>query len=158
MYQINTKNESSLRSPLLKKELLFYSTEVLKSENAPSLEISILFIDKNEMQTLNRTYRHKNYPTNVLSFPCDPSFNTYLTMPYLGDIAVCLEIVREESAIEMKTFRDHLIHITIHGILHLLGYDHIDESEAIIMQSKEIYLLKQWNISNPYERDSNDDH
>jgi probable rRNA maturation factor len=111
-------------------------------------ELSIRLIDIEESAELNLQYRQKNGPTNVLSFPAD--LPPELELPLLGDLAICKQVVEREATAQGKAYHDHWAHMVIHGTLHLLGYDHIDDDEAEIMEALEIALLKTLTISNPY--------
>tara|TARA_R110001599_G_scaffold61708_7_gene171705 strand:- start:18729 stop:19220 length:492 start_codon:yes stop_codon:yes gene_type:complete len=111
-------------------------------------ELSIRLVDIAESAELNLQYRQKIGPTNVLSFPAD--LPPELELPLLGDLAICKQVVEREAAEQGKACHDHWAHMVIHGTLHLLGYDHIDDDEAEIMEALEISLLKTLKISNPY--------
>ncbi len=121
---------------------------VLDELNQGKSELLIRFVDKNEIQQLNKTYRHKDKATNVLSFPSDLPIE--IDEDILGDVVICNEIVAEEAKMQQKTFNNHLIHMAIHGTLHLLGYDHVEESEAQKMESLEVKILEKLQIDNPY--------
>jgi len=121
---------------------------VLDELNQGKSELLIRFVDKNEIQQLNKTYRHKDKATNVLSFPSD--LPVEIDEDILGDVVICNEIVAEEAKMQQKTFNNHLIHMAIHGTLHLLGYDHVEESEAQKMESLEVKILEKLQIDNPY--------
>ena len=94
-------------------------------------EVCVRLVDLAEMSTLNLDYRSKTGPTNVLSFPAD--LPGELDLPLLGDIVICAPVVRTEAAAQGKQLAAHWAHMTVHGTLHLLGYDHIEEDEAIVM-------------------------
>ncbi|SJM91547.1 rRNA maturation RNase YbeY [Crenothrix polyspora] len=111
-------------------------------------EIVIRLVDASESQALNEQYRHKHGATNILSFPVEIPDGIELDL--LGDLVICVPVVAKEALEQHKTLLDHWAHIVIHGVLHLLGYDHIDDGEAEIMESKEIALLQQLHIDNPY--------
>tara|TARA_R110001592_G_scaffold28990_15_gene105605 strand:+ start:13967 stop:14437 length:471 start_codon:yes stop_codon:yes gene_type:complete len=111
-------------------------------------ELSIRLIDESESAELNMQYRQKAGPTNVLSFPAD--LPPELELPLLGDLAICKQVVEREAADQHKACLDHWAHMVIHGTLHLLGHDHIEDDEAEEMEALEIALLKTLNISNPY--------
>ncbi len=107
-------------------------------------EISIVLTDDAHIQILNRDYRGKDKPTNVLSFPQDePSL--------LGDLVFAYETIAREAIEQNKSFTDHMTHMIVHGTLHLIGYDHIKDHEAQIMEGLEIEILSKLNIKNPYE-------
>ena len=112
-------------------------------------ELIIRIVDNDESQTLNREYRQKDKPTNVLSFPAEvPDF---VDLPLLGDLVICAPVVLKESLEQHKTASAHWAHMVIHGVLHLLGYDHIEEDEAELMESLEIALLTKLGLESPYE-------
>ena len=110
--------------------------------------ISILFSGDKQVAELNKYYRNINKPTNVLSFP-STTINTKSKI-FLGDIVFSSQTIIEEAKRDNKNLEDHLIHLFIHGVLHLLGYDHETEDDANIMESIEIKILKNLNIDNPY--------
>ncbi len=112
-------------------------------------EISILLVDNEEMSQLNETYRHKSGPTNVLAFPFEKPDDLELSL--LGDLAICVPQMLLEAKTQHKTVEAHFAHLTIHGCLHLLGYDHLDTHSATEMEQLEINLLKQLNMPNPYQ-------
>jgi probable rRNA maturation factor len=110
--------------------------------------VNFQFMSKDEVQALNNQFRDKNKPTNVLTFPNNTPFNE--EDPFIGDIAICTDILREEAEQENKTLQDHLAHLVIHSILHCQGFDHKTDEEANEMEGLEIKLLEQLNIANPY--------
>ena len=116
-----------------------------KLETPKSGELSLALMDDAQIQILNKNYRGKDKPTNVLSFPSDGP------APMLGDIVLALETVTREAAEKSITLEDHTIHLIIHGFLHLQGYDHETETEAGVMEALEIAALADLNIDNPYE-------
>jgi probable rRNA maturation factor len=111
-------------------------------------EVSVRLVDTNEMSKLNLSYRGKTGPTNVLSFAAD--LPTDLDLPLLGDIVICAPVVRAEAAEQAKTPAAHWAHMTIHGALHLLGYDHTEEDEAIVMEALESAILASLDYPCPY--------
>ncbi|MDD5275775.1 MAG: rRNA maturation RNase YbeY [Methylovulum sp.] len=115
-------------------------------------EIVIRIVDEQESAQLNEQYRHKQGPTNILSFPFEMPSIEGLELNLLGDLVVCAPVLEKEALEQNKTLADHWAHIIVHGILHLLGHDHIDETEAEIMENKEIAILHTLNITNPYHR------
>ncbi|WP_154223716.1 rRNA maturation RNase YbeY [Marinicella rhabdoformis] len=111
-------------------------------------EICIKIVSAEESQFLNNTYRQKDKPTNVLSFPSEiPDF---VGSPLLGDLAICADVVLQEAQEQNKSVKDHWAHLSIHGCLHLLGYDHIEDEEAETMERLEADLLAELSISDPY--------
>ena len=118
-------------------------------------EIAVRIVDEAESAELNAQYRQKHYATNVLSFPselpedCEP--------PLLGDLAICAAVVAREAGEQGKSPEAHWAHMVIHGTLHLLGFDHIDDGDADIMESREIAVLQTLGFANPYCVDSRED-
>ena len=111
-------------------------------------ELVIRIVDAEESADLNQQYRHKSGPTNILSFPFEAPEHIELNL--LGDLVICAPVLEAEALEQQKNLHDHWAHIVIHGVLHLLGYDHITDEDALIMEEKEIYLLSELNIKNPY--------
>lgn len=115
-------------------------------------EVSVRIVDAGEIQALNRDYRGRDKPTNVLSFPAGDVAGLPDDEPApLGDIVVCASVVRDESAAQGKTTRDHWAHMLVHGALHLLGYDHESEAEADAMEALETTILAAHGIGDPYK-------
>ncbi len=115
-------------------------------------EITIRLVDKDESQTLNRTYRNNDKPTNVLSFPFEAPEGVDIDL--LGDLVICAQVVAEEAVQQHKQPLDHWAHLVIHGMLHLLGYDHIQDDEAQAMETLETLLLAQLGIGDPYQENT----
>jgi len=111
-------------------------------------EIVVRIVDEQESAELNEQYRHKQGPTNILSFPVEIPEGIELNL--LGDLVICAPVLEKEALQQNKRLADHWAHIIVHGVLHLLGYDHIDDNEAEQMESKEIAILNRLHISNPY--------
>jgi len=115
-------------------------------------ELTIRLVDEDEGRSLNHTYRGKDYATNVLSFPAD--LPPELDLPLLGDLVVCAPVAAREATEKGKPPNAHWAHMVIHGCLHLLGYDHIDDTEADEMETLERELLAQLSIADPYLDDN----
>jgi probable rRNA maturation factor len=115
-------------------------------------ELCIRIVDSKESAELNKAFRKKSGPTNVLAFPNEQVPET--PDESLGDIAICADLVASEAVDREVTVQDHWAHLTIHATLHLLGYDHMEKQDAIIMEDLEIKILQDLNINNPYESDT----
>lgn len=107
-------------------------------------EVSVLFTDGDFIRDLNKTYRNTDKPTNVLSFPTKKVEKT------MGDIILAIDVISQEAVEQKKSFKDHFIHLVVHGFLHLAGYDHVDNEDAEIMENSEIDILNKIGIRNPY--------
>lgn len=111
-------------------------------------ELAIRIVDGVEGLALNRQYRGRDYATNVLSFPVEPPPGVRL--PLIGDLAICAPVVLREAAEQGKSARAHWAHLTVHGVLHLLGYDHIVDADAEVMEALERRVLAGLGIADPY--------
>lgn len=146
--QLATENESAL--PLL-ADIEKWVTTAIKagsSESREEAELTVRLVDSDESQQLNHDYRGKDKPTNVLSFPFQNPPG--ITLPLLGDLVVCKQVVEKEAIEQCKSLNAHWAHMLIHGTLHLLGYDHITEEEAIEMETLETKLLLELGFPAPY--------
>lgn len=140
----NSINDKSIDE----EKLITHLDQLLTDLGKGDSELLLRMVSTKEIQTLNDTYRNKNQPTNVLSFPSD--LPEEVGEAILGDVIICLDVVRIEAKQQNKTFADHLMHMAVHGTLHLLGYDHIQPEEAETMEALEVKILKKMNIANPY--------
>jgi probable rRNA maturation factor len=113
-------------------------------------EIVVRIVDEQESAELNEQYRHKKGATNILSFPVEIPEGIDLNL--LGDLVICAPVLEQEAQQQNKVLAHHWAHIIIHGVLHLLGYDHLDDEQAEDMENKEIALLQKLNIPNPYQQ------
>jgi len=111
-------------------------------------ELTVRVVDDSESAVLNQTYRGKSGPTNVLSFPAE--LPDVVDLPLLGDIVICLPVVHREAAEQGKAVESHFAHLTVHGVLHLLGYDHQETAEAEVMEGLEASILARLGYPNPY--------
>jgi probable rRNA maturation factor len=131
------------QNPINDKKIELWGQFVLNQQNQENAEINIRFVEETEMLNLNSTYRNKNKLTNVLSFVSE--LPPEIKSDFIGDIVICIEVIKTEAKEQDKTIEAHLAHIVIHGVLHLLGFDHIKNDEAIIMEDLEqkyLTLLK----------------
>ncbi|WP_375540353.1 rRNA maturation RNase YbeY [Moraxella nasovis] len=116
-------------------------------------QLSVYIADAIEAQELNREYRQKDYATNVLSYPSQMSSEILAVLPQLplGELVLCHEVVAKQASEQGKAFYDHLVHLLVHGILHLLGFDHeLGDLQADEMEGFEIEILAKLGINNPY--------
>lgn len=127
-------------------ELSLFNVWILAAlkDRCKQAEIAVRIVDPLEMQQLNARFRGQNKPTNVLAFPLE-------TVPLVGDIVICASVVADEAQRQKKEIKAHWAHLTVHGVLHLLGYDHLEPAQAELMEGLEVKILKDLNFSNPYE-------
>jgi probable rRNA maturation factor len=137
------------------KDFQHWVAAVLSQEDAARFQpplteppVSLKIVSATESQQLNHEYRGKDHPTNVLSFPAE--LPAELDLPLLGDLAICAEVVAREAAEQGKPLQAHWAHMLVHGVLHLLGYDHLTDSEAETMESREVVILESLGFADPY--------
>ena len=133
------------------KELL----NTLKCPKAEKFELSMKLADNETVHQLNKQYRGKDYPTNVLSFEedLDDEFADFMDeeeFTYIGDIIFAVPVVEQQAKEQNKPVAEHFAHLVVHSVLHVFGFDHIDEKEAEIMEDIEIKILQRLEIKNPY--------
>lgn len=150
MIELDLQIASDGQAPSL-AQLQQWCALALRQRTADS-ELTIRLVDEAEGRELNNTWRHKDYPTNVLSFPADVP-EGLLDIPLLGDLVICVPVVEREAAEQGKSLEAHWAHLVIHGCLHLLGYDHIDDAEAEEMEGLEQNLLAELGHPAPYADD-----
>jgi probable rRNA maturation factor len=117
--------------------------------SAQHVAVSVAFADDAAIQALNRDWRAKDQPTNVLAFPAPP-----MSAPgprLLGDVALAYETVAREASEEGKSLADHALHLVVHGTLHLLGYDHDTDDDAAVMEAAEVRALAALGVADPYD-------
>lgn len=144
--QMAVKSPHTPRAAVLKKW-----AAVALGKRMEAAEITIRIVDLNEMTTLNQTYRKKQGPTNVLSFPFLVSEEIELETPLLGDIVICADIVAKEAHEQLKSIEAHWAHMVIHGVFHLLGYDHENDADATVMEKLETETLQTLGFPDPYQ-------
>ncbi|MFQ1008540.1 rRNA maturation RNase YbeY [Gilliamella apicola] len=143
--QIATDDNQNLPT----EEQIMQWLNVILPQFMDNAEITIRIVDEQESQQLNNTYRHKNKPTNVLSFPFESPIE--IEVPLLGDLIICKQVVEAEAKEQDKSLTSHWAHMIVHGCLHLLGYDHILDEEAEEMENIEIDIMQQLGFNNPYQ-------
>jgi probable rRNA maturation factor len=149
-YHIDIQNATEEMLPLSETKLTNLAELALR-DHQNDAELTIRIVNSAEMIYLNNAYRKQNKTTNVLAFPCSLPDNVELECPLLGDIIICPEVLLDESRQFNKSLEEHWSLIVIHGVLHLLGYDHIKEDEASVMQSLEVKLLCEIGYPDPYD-------
>ena len=145
----NASNEDDLPDRNQLNSWVNAALQVCCTDKKELLEVTIRIVDELESKQLNEKWRQKPYPTNVLSFPFEPPPN--VDIPLLGDIVICAPLVAREAAAQQKSKIAHWAHLVIHGTLHLLGYNHIDDAEAQVMENLEIRILHDLDYPNPYQ-------
>jgi probable rRNA maturation factor len=135
--------DKSWRKPGLAARLEAAAALALKHQKKPKANLTLLLTDDAQLKDLNRTFRGKNKPTNVLSFPSEER-------GYLGDVALAYGVTAREAKSGKKTLPDHASHLVVHGVLHLLGYDHETDRDAKAMEPLEAKILAKLGISDPY--------
>ena len=136
------------RLPIKLRKINLWCTSVLSIFSLSNVSLVIRIVDIEEGRHLNHTYRKTDHATNVLSFPADISLPKGPRI--LGDIAICLPVIEAEALAQNKTLEQHFAHMIVHGILHLLGFDHNNDDDLKKMETKEIGILGKLGYANPY--------
>lgn len=144
---ITSQNASSFKELPTETQLETWVSAVLDTEQTTG-EVCIRFVDEPEIHRLNRDYRQKDRPTNVLSFSFEVPEG--IEDEQLGDLVICPSIIEQEAKDQEKSLMDHFAHMLVHGTFHLLGYDHLTDTDAAVMEAKEVNVLAQLNIADPY--------
>lgn len=131
------------------EEDITYWIDAVLPESQKDSEICVRIVEAEESQQLNNQYRSKDKPTNVLSFPSE--LPDEIDLPLLGDIVICAAVVEQEAQEQGKSLESHWAHMVIHGTLHLLGYDHIEDSDAEEMESLETQIMLTLGYPPPYQ-------
>ncbi len=147
--ELDIQNACKAPLPVSEQQLSEWVDATLQAHK-PKAALTIRFVEPDEITHLNHTYRKKNKPTNVLAFPSNLPEDVILPCPLLGDVVVCPAVLETESEQLSTPLVSHWAHIIIHGVLHLLGYDHIDPKDAAQMEAREIELLAKFGFNNPY--------
>ncbi|MCG9684336.1 rRNA maturation RNase YbeY [Vibrio sp. Isolate23] len=142
--QLAVEDEKGL--PSFEDVHLWLSSAVAKFQ--PQAEVTVRIVDEQESHQLNHDYRGKDKPTNVLSFPFEAPPG--IEMDLLGDLIICKQVVEQEAAQQSKRLMAHWAHMVVHGSLHLLGYDHIEDDEAEEMESLETEIMLDMGFEDPY--------
>ncbi|WP_461520833.1 rRNA maturation RNase YbeY [Porticoccus sp.] len=145
---LDMENASSCQQAPAYKQVYQWASAALQ-ELGHNVELSVRIVDADESAELNQQYRHKQGPTNVLSFPADLPED--LNLPLLGDLVICAPVVEREATEQSKSALAHWAHIVVHGCLHLIGYDHIADDEADVMETLETNILVGLGFPPPYQ-------
>jgi probable rRNA maturation factor len=147
---ISAEAEGWARIPDLEGFVRRAAEAAMRDNDAPPSEISVVLSDDEHLRELNKHHRGMDKPTNVLSFPAARIKAPAGAPRILGDVVLAYETVQREAAEESKPIENHLSHLVVHGVLHLLGYDHEDEEEAEMMEARERQILAKLGIPDPY--------
>ena len=149
-YYIDIQNACHAPLPVEETMISLWAETTLQALRSAG-EITIRLVETEEMIQLNHQYRQQNKPTNVLAFPLQLPIVVEMDCPLLGDVIICPAVLAAEAT--TQSLQAHWAHIVIHGVLHLLGYDHIKPEDACVMEEQEIVLLAKFGYDNPYLED-----
>jgi len=165
--QIADDISESIEEPPPSSQLLAWAQAAWQGESNAEPELSLRIVSAVESQQLNNDYRGKNTPTNVLSFPMEMDEELLLVLEgenieegegfssnMLGDLAICAEVVEREAKQQNKTREAHWAHMLVHGVLHLQGYDHIENDQAEEMEFLETSIMQELGFADPYQYNS----
>lgn len=152
---VDLQNASASQQLPSRQDLERWATAAV-GQHRRQAEISLRIVDSEEGAALNQQWRHKNGPTNVLSFPCE--LPEALGLPLLGDLVICAPVVEQEARQQEKALAAHWAHMVVHGTLHLLGYDHIEAFQAEEMEALEVQILEALGYPDPYQNDDQAQH
>lgn len=146
---VDLQNASGVRSVPLRRDFKRWASATMAQlePGTARSQLSIRIVDEAESAALNAHYRHKQGPTNILSFPVPAGLPPAL----LGDLAICAGVVAREAAEQNKSLDAHWAHLTVHGVLHLKGYDHEQPRDADVMEALEKHILEQLGYQDPYQ-------
>ena len=159
MVELELQNPYAFDTVPVESDLTKWVNSALQTSNDDSQTLVIRVVNEEEGTDLNQTYRMKNSATNVLSFPYEvpeyvvdiPELQEEYSQQHLGDLVFCEKVVIEEAKEQNKSLEQHWAHLVIHGVLHLQGFDHVDDDDAIKMESLEIEILESLGFDNPYD-------
>ena len=146
MIEVEVQDEAGAPAPDSKRFQRW--VEAALASRREQAEVTLRLVSETESRTLNLRYRGKDQPTNVLSFEAD--LPSDIELPYIGDVVICPAVLEREAAEQGKTSEAHWAHLTVHGVLHLLGYDHQHETEASAMEGLEVQILAGLGYPDPY--------
>ena len=149
MSEVTVDFQKVFEAPGVPPERAFQEWARLAWQGEDPCEVTVRIVGTEESQALNRQYRGKDKPTNVLYFPFEPPAG--ITVPLAGDLVICAPVVEDEAREQRKSLDAHWAHMVVHGMLHLQGYDHIEDEDAEVMEALEVRLLAQLGFGNPYQ-------
>jgi len=147
---VHVRNFSGRKGVPIARSFERWSRAALQGHGRKHWQLNIAVVGTKQGRDLNRRYRAKDYATNVLSFPFEPLPGQKHDL--LGDLALCAPVIAREAAAQGKAVRDHFAHLTIHGVLHLLGFDHETKADALRMENLERRILGKLGLADPYHR------
>ena len=147
--ELHIQNDDDRAAPQGSLMKLWIGSALHQTGFGSDAELTLRIVGEPEMRDLNNRYRKVSGPTNVLSFPAN--LPAHLGLPLLGDIVVCAPLVEKEAGEQGKAVQAHWAHLLVHGTLHLLGHDHVDDTEALLMEQLETAILRNLGFEAPYE-------